>query len=86
LKKTIHKILSPYLVLKRCFLFAGVGGLLGGRTGADAGKVGDDLLGVLRLTRSRLTRNQDRLVLRLCKYVETIIFTRTLSTGVVQKQ
>ena len=34
-------------------------------SGADEGKVGDDLLGVLGLSGTRLSGDQDRLVLRL---------------------
>ena len=53
------------LVLKRSLLLLSLLDLLGTATGAHEGEVGDDLLGVLSLSGSRLTSNQNGLILRL---------------------
>ena len=54
------------LVLKRSLLLLSLLDLLG-RAGANEGKVGDDLLGILGLSGSRFSSNQNGLILTLYK-------------------
>ena len=58
-----HGVGLDDLVLKGGLLLLTLLHLLGAGAGADEGKIGDDLLGVLSLSSSRLTSNQDGLIL-----------------------